>query len=473
MDQQTPESPQLPNWEGGPQKLELPQPAPARRKSRVVPIACLTLALGFVGYLTYEGLLIRQEAQAFESGRYEEAARVIGPVRLLRAQLAAQLQRQVGELEMRGIAADQLPLLQVTGDLTQNPALLDRLELARLQLADPGSLEIKDVAVTFKPAVEAPKAEEPSSPYFKLAPSGEPETAWGATVRLTRKDPKSDNWLPMGEGFAGPLGASYEVLDNGRGLLMANDAGMELWNLETGDQQLLATEGPPEFVAMCPKTGESGMPTIAYSVASDEGDALYLWENGESRLIYPTNATTPLPWLSFEWAPDGQSLLLRWEEKPEPGAGEQKVLSHVAWVRRTGELGFEASLEQELPEIEPTWTASPDGARMALGLGDSFWLWGQGEPSARVLEGVDGVWGFSPDGMKIAGISQGAVYIMTVANPELRTQREFLELPPVMESDGKGFEWTKDRIRFEGKSAEKEDGPFRETTVEVSLGLLE
>ena len=466
--------PQLPNWEDGPQKLELPQPAPARAKSRVLPIACLALALGFVGYLTYEGLLIRQEAQAFESGRYEEAARLTGPVRLLRAQLAAQLQRQVGELEVRGIAADQLPLLQATGEMTQNPALLDRLALARLQLADPGALEIKDVSVTFKPATEA-ASEAPPSPYLRLDRTADPETAWGETFRLSRKDPKSDAWIPLGTGFAGPLGASYEIRDGGRGVLMANDAGLELWNLETGEQQLLPTEGPPEFLAVCPATSESGMPVVAYSVASDEGDALFLWENGESRLIYPADETTQLPWLSFEWAPDGQSLLLRWEEKPQAGApaADKQTLSHVAWVRRTGEVGFEASLEQELPEIEPTWTASPDGQRMALGLGGSHWLWGRGEASARVLEGVDGVWGFSPDGMKVAGIHEGAVYIMTVANPEVRTQRPFLELPPVIESDGQGFQWTRDRIRFEGKSAEKEEGPFRETVIEVGLGLLE
>lgn len=436
-----------------------------------MPIVCLAVAMGFVGYLTYEGVLIRQEAQAFESGRYEEAARVIGPVRLLRTQLAAQLQRQVGELEMRGIAADQLPLLQVTGDLTQNPALLDRLELARLQLAEPGSLEIKDVSVTFKPPVAEVKEEEPTSPYFRLARTVEPETAWGGTVQLSRKDPKSDNWLPLGEGFAGPLGASYEVRDGGKGLVMANDAGLEVWNLETGDQQLLPTEGAPEFVAVSPVASEQ--PVIAYSVASDEGDALFLWENGQSRQIYPAGDAAPLPWLSFEWAPDGQSLLLRWEEKPEAGQTEEKAFSHVAWVRRTGELGFEATLEQELPEIEPSWTASPDGQRMALGVGGSCWLWGQGEPSARALEGVDGVWGFSPDGMKVAGIHEGSVYIMTVANPEMRTQRQFLELPPVMESDGKGFSWTRDRIHFEGKSAEKEDGPFRETTIEVGLGLIQ
>jgi hypothetical protein len=378
----------------------------------------------------------------------------------------------VGELELRGIAANQLPLLEATGDLTRNPALLDRLELARLQLADPGTLSIQDVLVTFKPP--SPEATpEPPSPFLQQLRTNEPETAWGAPVMLSRKDPKSGAWLPLGPGFDGPLGASFEVKDNGRALLMANDAGMELWDLETGEQELLPTEGSPEFVSICPVPGESGAPVVAYTVASEAGDALYMWENGQSRRLHPPGDAALLPWLAFEWAPDGQSLLLKWEEAPQPGAeGEKKTLTHVAWVRRNGEIGFEAALEQELPEIEPSWTASPDGSCMALGIGGSFWLWDRNATAARVLEGVGGVWGFSPDGQKIAGINQGAVYIMSVTNPELRTQKEFMELPPLMESDGKGFRWMKDRIHFEGASAEKEDGPYRETTVEVSLALL-
>lgn len=431
-----------------------------RPLKRPLLLGALAVLLGASGYLGYELVLLKQEAQAFEAGEYEAAARYAGPVRLLKGQLAAQLQRQAGELEARGVGAKELPLLQLTGDLTGNEALRERLSGLKLLLAEPKALAVAEVEVHMEDATPEPEPEE-TNEFFRQELIGAEESAWGARYALLRKD-GSGAWKAFEEGFSGPMGGSFELTQEGRHVVVGRPDAIELWDLLRGEPRRFEVEGPPEFVSLAP-AGDSLR--IAYSIAGEEGDRLHLIEGGQSRALYPPAGEAPLPWLSFSWAPDGESLVLKWEESAE---GEKPV-TQVVWLRATGERVLEATLGHAIQDVDLTWAPSPDGKRMMLGLAGAHWLWEQGAAGAKPVLGVDGVWGWSPDSRKIAGVAWGAVYVLNVEDPGDRLEQSFPNLPLALAGEPKDVRWVGDTISLVGVTGEAE--ALKEARIAIRLAL--
>lgn len=419
----------------------------------------LSVLVAATGYLGFEGVLLRQEAAAFRDGRYEDAARLVGPVSVLRRTLTEQLREQLMELDHRGAIAPQLPLLEKLNALAPDPELADRLATTRLLAAPADQLAFQEAKVTY--AADVPEPAESPNAYFKATEVPGKETPFGALQRLAHRAPDG-TWLEMGEGFDGPLGASFELQADGTTLYNAGDAGIERWDLTSGQMSELKTVGAPQFVSAQPRGA-----AIAYTVASQAGDALYMLENGQSRRVYPAEGAPLSPWLGFSWAPDGRSLLAEWQEENATGTGA----THLVWLKPDGGVLMEAAMADPLPELEPEWLASPDGSRMLLCAGDGAWVWTAGAAEPVPLPRLGQVLGWSPDGRLLAGLDGNAVFVLEPDHAERRAQHELPGLPPVFLDQPEKFEWRRDRLRFAGRAGTHESGPFQSATVELTLAL--
>jgi hypothetical protein len=420
------------------------------------------------GYLGYEALLLRMEAAAFQSGHYEEAARLIGPVALMRRSLSEQLRAQLTELDARSAPAP-LALLAKLHDLAPDPAIAERLAAARLLAAPADALALQAFVM------RETAAPEPAEPPFRAAPVPGKQTPWGALCRLALRAPDGA-WQDFGEGFTGPLGSSYALSDDQRTVLVAGDTGIERWDLGTGRMDALATVGAPQFVAARPHSAE-----LAYTVAGEAGDALYVLEGGESRRLYPLEGQPPLPWLGFGWAPDGRSLWVSWEDD---GDAEE---THLVWLSAAGEVLMEATLDAPISALEPAWLASPDGRKMLLAAGGGAWLWTDGTPAPSPIDQA-GTWlGWSPDGSKLAALDGQTLHVRDAAEPARRTERTYPDWPATFTPGPAGFAWRGDRLSLAGRAADRADadrhgeadadrhgeadGPYRDVTIDVSLSL--
>lgn len=427
----------------------------------------LSVLVAVTGYLGFEGVLLRQEAAAFRDGRYEEAARLVGPVSVLRRTLTEQLREQLMELDHQGAIAPQLPLLEKLNALAPDPELADRLATTRLLTAPADQLAFKEAKVTYAADAPAPAEQmgpaQPESPnaYFKATEVPGKETPFGALQRLAHRAPDG-TWLEMGEGFDGPLGASFELQDDGTTLYNAGDAGIERWDLTSDQMTELATVGAPQFVSAQPHGT-----ALAYTVASDAGDALYVLEDGKSRRVYPAEGAPLSPWLGFSWAPDGRSLLAKWQDESATGSGA----THLVWLKPDGALLMEATLADSLTELEPDWLASPDGKRMLLCAGDGAWVWTAGTAEPVPLPRLGQVLGWSPDGRLLAGLDGNSVFVLEADHPERRADHELPGLPPVFLDQPEKFEWRRDRLHFAGRAGAKDTGPFQAATVDLTLTL--
>lgn len=429
------------------------------RFSRPLTLA-LPFLLGITGYIGYEGFLIRQEAAAFRSGRYDDAARLAEPVALMRRTLAEQLRTQLAELESQGAGPDPLPLLEKLHALSPDPALASRLALARLLASPADALAIEGAAMAF-PAPGLSRPEAPPEPLFRAEPLPAKQTAWGGWCRLSHQAPDG-TWRELGEGFDGPLGASFELAADGQALLVAGDEAIERWDLATGHVETLPTTGSPQFVTAQPQGDR-----LAYTVAGEAGDALYVWEDGKSRQVYPPADATWLPWLGVQWAPDGASLIAMWEQD-QPNA---EPASRLAWLSAEGAVLLEATLAVPLADLDPRWQASPDGRRMLLAAGEGAWAWTRGEAAPVVLGDLGDPLGWSPDGQKVAGLDGPELVILDVAAPERQTRATVSGLPAVFEPRAGGFAWTGDRLKVPGRAADQENGPYREAVLTAGLAI--
>jgi hypothetical protein len=439
------------------------------------------------GYLGYEALLLRMEAAAFQSGRYDEAARLIGPVALMRRSLNEQLRAQLAELDAKNAPAP-LALLAKLHDLAPDPAIAGRLATARLLAAPIEALTLGELEFTHAPTPAPPE------PPFRAVPIPGKQTPWGALCRLALRAPDGA-WEDFGEGFAGPLGASYALSGDQRSVLVADDAGIERWDLGTGKMETLKTIGAPQFVAERPRSRE-----LAYTVAGEAGDALYLLAEGESRRLYPLEGQPPLPWLGFGWAPDGRSLWVSWEDE---AAGGADAATHMVWLSAAGEVLLEATLDAPVDELAPRWLPSPDGRRMVLTAAGGAWLWTDGTPKgprkgpegpeplrvplpAPVALDDGGDWlGWSPDGSKLAALDGSTLRVVDAAEPARQTARTYPEWPAAFMAGT--FTWRGDRLSLVGRAADRADadrhgeadadrhgeadGPYRDVTITVPLAL--
>jgi hypothetical protein len=423
------------------------------------------------GYLGYEAVLLRMEAAAFQSGHYDEAARLIGPVALMRRSLSEQLRAQLAELDAKGAPAP-VALLAKLHDLAPDPAIAGRLAVARLLAAPAEALILQPAEIRF--AVDpAPALPEPP---FKAVPVPGKQTPWGALCRLALRTPDGA-WQDFGEGFAGPLGASYALSDDQRTVLVAGETGIgsavtgvigsavtgviERWELATGHMAALETVGAPQFVAARPHSAE-----LTYTVAGEAGDALYVLADGESRRLYPLEGQPPLPWLGFGWAPDGRSLWVSWEEE---AAGEAPAATHLVWLSAAGEVLLEATLDAPIDELAPSWLPSPAGSRMLLAAGGGAWLWTVGETAPAPLDDAGDWLGWSPDGSKLVALEGATLRVVDAAEPARHTARTYAAWPAAF-VPGR-FAWLGDRLSLVGRAADRAEGPYRDVTIAVPLSL--
>lgn len=412
------------------------------------------------GYLGYEALLLRMEAAAFQSGHYEEAARLIGPVALMRRSLSEQLRAQLAELDARSAPAP-VALLTKLHDLAPDPAIAERLATARLLAAPADALALQAFVL------RETAAPEPAEPPFRAVPVPGKQTPWGALCRLSLRAPDGA-WQDFGEGFSGPLGASYALSDDQRTVLVAGDTGIgsavtgviERWDLGTGRMDAIATVGAPQFVAARPHSA-----ALAYTVAGEAGDALYVLEAGESRRLYPLEGQPPLPWLGFGWAPDGRSLWVSWEDD---GDAEE---THLVWLSAAGEVLMEATLDAPVAALEPAWLPAPDGRKMLLAAAGGAWLWTDGSPAPSPIDQA-GTWlGWSPDGSKLAALDGQTLHVRDAAEPARRTARTYPDWPAAFAPGPAGFTWRGDRLSLAGHVADRPGGPSRDVTIDVPLVL--
>jgi hypothetical protein len=407
------------------------------------------------GYLGYEAVLLRMEAAAFQSGHYDEAARLIGPVALMRRSLSEQLRAQLAELDARQAPAP-LALLEKLHDLAPDPAIAGRLATARLLTAPADALALQPAEIAFA-AAPAPALSEPP---FRAVPIPGKQTPWGALCRLALRTPDGA-WQDFGEGFAGPLGASYALTADQRTVLVAGETGVERWELATGHMETLATVGAPQFVAARPRSAE-----LAYSVADAAGDALYVLAGGESRRLYPLEGQPPLPWLGFGWAPDGRSLWVSWEEE---AAGEAPAATHMVWLSAAGEVLLEATLDAPIDELAPSWLPAPDGKRVVLCAAGGAWLWTHGATAPTALDDTGDWLGWSPDGSKLVALDGATLRVVEAAEPARQSARTYPEWPAAF-VPGR-FEWRGDRLSLVGRAADRAEGPYRDVTLTVPLTL--
>lgn len=292
------------------------------------------------------------------------------------------------------------------------------LDLDRLQVA---AVEV----VPWTPS-PSPRGEE----LFRALPAtDEPGGPWGGPFRLERK--VDQIWDPLAPGFAGLLGASFDASADGRTLWLAreDEGSLERWDLVKGERTSVAVGPEPGIVALAPGEPER----VAYSLGGEEGDRLFLLENNTPRQIYPPKGTEPVPGLGLEWAPDGRTILLRWEERD----AKEVPTTKLVWLRPDGQIGLQAAVAAPLLEVEPAWV---EGGGLAVG--EDGWLWRAGEPKALALGSLGGVWGLDPSGRLAAGLQGDKLVLLALAKPEQRYELGLKGLPAGFEAGS--LAWRRD-----------------------------
>jgi hypothetical protein len=281
---------------------------------------------------------------------------------------------------------------------------------------------------------ETPAAPPPPPELFNEEPTGEQGLdPNGGTVKLSRK--AGDGWQELGDGFAGTLGNSFDLSQDGRVLWLARSS-KELVRVDlvTGKQQALPVAGSPGLVALAPGDPER----VVYSLESAQGDVAYVMDHGIARRLFPPADAKPAPGLAFEWADDGKSLAVRWEDQDPDG----KANTQLVWLRPDGTVGLEATLDDGLPETDPVWVPGLDV--MGLAAGGGAWVWADGSPKAVELPGLGAIWGFDPAGKLVAGLDGGSLVLFGLDKPAQRNELVLKDAPKAFEAEPGSFRWARD-----------------------------
>jgi hypothetical protein len=423
------------------------------------------LALAVLGGIVLPGLYdlsqVREEKRLYDAGRYEEAAKVAGRIHLLRFYIRPRLVAQVSEMGDLATSTRGMPFFAEVARLTEDPVMLRRLASA-LVSPDPTRLSVRKVTVT--PGAPPAAAASPVPELFRAAPKADvlPDEEGGA-VKLERKD--GNAWEPLGDGFAGTLGSSFDASQDGKVLWMArSEQQLVRVDLESGKQQIVPVAGAPGLVALAPNDADK----LAFSLEGPQGDVAYVWDHGVTRRLFPPEGQKPAPGLTFEWADDGKSLAVRWEEQAPDGTPNTQLV----WLRPDGTVGLEATLEAGLADSNPSWVPAPGGERMGLAAGGGTWMWAEAKPKAVELPGLGEIWGFDPIGHDVASLDGSKLVILAVLKPAQRVELAVPDLPKAFEADPGSFRWARnefgDRISVSGGVPDLQGKP---TTITVDLQL--
>lgn len=449
-----------------------------------------------ISTLVFDGYMIRAEREAIENGQIEVAADFARRVKLLKRVVAVRLRSQIAEVA----AVDrrfprELPLIEALLTIEDDLPLGVRRAALRALLVGPEALVVRNASVTLggpaRPPGPPPPA--PAGPRLAPAPPGEREPLLVAEPlrdifkRLVPPGPDGPRYLllrrtpggaviPVGEAQAGPLGRTYDVTPDGYTAWVARPAErmLERWSLGAGQAESFGAAATPTDVQIAPGSAGAAM---AYAGPRDPDagprdpdapagrrEALYVWREGASRRVFPADGVA-VGALRYEWAPDGRSLFVRATDRAAPRPGD---LTRLAWIAPDGHELMNAVLDAGPEAPPPRWLPGP-GARMALVAAGTAWAWDGRAAAAQPLLGVRGEWGWSPDGRLIAGLDVGHVFVAVVAEPRRRMDQKVPELPPFFALDEGGFSWTADGLRFAGRTAAREQGPWRRATVAVKL----
>jgi hypothetical protein len=259
------------------------------------------------------------------------------------------------------------------------------------------------------------------------------------------------------------LGSSFDLSQDGQVLWMARaEQQLVRVDLASGKQQVVPVAGAPGLVALAPDDPDR----LAYSLESPQGDVAKVWDHGVARQIFPPEGGRAVPGLTFEWADDGKSLAVRWEEQDPAGQPNTQLV----WLRPDGSVGLEATLEASLTESDPTWVPAPGGERMGLAAGGGAWVWDNNKPKAVELQGLGPVWGFGTAGKVVASLDGPHLVLLAAQKPERRFELAVPNVPPAFEVDPGTFRWARDengdRISISGGVPDLQGQP---TTITIAL----
>ncbi|MDB5097958.1 MAG: hypothetical protein JWM80_2379 [Cyanobacteria bacterium RYN_339] len=422
--------------------------------------ALLAIAVlgGVVLPVFFEASTAREEQRLFNAGRYDDAGRAARKIHLMKFWLVPRLSAQVERLGETATAR-ALPFLDTVASISGDPVLIQRVAAAKT-VPDPARLAV--VGVGFKPLKEPVPLPSTAPELFRAVPAGDqaldPE---GGAVKLERLDGK--DWKALGDGFGGPLGNSFDLSQDGHVLWLARqDKQLQRIDLTTGKEQLVPLAGAPGLVALAPGDPDR----LAFSQESPEGDVAYVWDHGTLRRLFPAADARPAPGLAFEWADDGKSLALRWEDQAPDGVSNTQLV----WVRADGAVGLEGTLEGGLADNDPNWVPAPGGVTMGLAAGGAAWAWTDGQPKAVELPGLGGIWGFDPAGKLVAGLDGASLVLVALEKPAQRISLAVPDAPKAFEAEPGSFRWARDekgdRISVSGGVPTADGTP---TTVTVKL----
>lgn len=264
------------------------------------------------------------------------------------------------------------------------------------------------------------------------------------------------------------MGRSWDLTADGHLAVVARpvESLIERWDLAESRFTLITAPSGPRLVALGP-TGKA----LAFAGPREAGThaprAEQLWvkqPGAASVAVYPP-AGERVGAMAFAWSPDGRSLLVRATAQAQASPGDPL---HLTWVAADGRVLARALVEAAKPVTPPRWVPGP-GGRLGLVLAGDAWVWDGKADAARPLTGVEGEWGFSPDGRLIAGVVGSRVFVVMVEAPQRRVDRVVGELPLFFALEPGGFAWDADGLRFTGRGAASAEGPWQAVHIAVRL----
>lgn len=370
--------------------------------------------------------------------QYEAAAKEASQVRLLWPWLAMVMHGQMLRIPDAELG-HALPLLRLIAP-SDNFAHL-RLE-GVLRPVDPGAMVLENIQLSplFEPSPT------PDDDRFEAAPAGGESNPEGQVMNLRRRD--GSGWADLGQGFEGALGSSFDVEGGSLWVARPESHALERWDLARGKSVSIALDGPPGLLAVAPDDPER----VAYTVSAgkDGGDRLWLYDHGTRTPLYPPADKPPAPPMGVAWSDDGHTLLATWEQDG----------THSVWLRPDGAVGLEATAEEAAAERETAWSGAEGVTGLALDEG--AWVWRAGEPRAKRLEDVKGLWTLDPSGQAVASLDEGKLSIRTLQDAR-RVSFALPHYPKDFEPDADSFRWARnqngDTLSLDGALADEPEFP--------------